>query len=365
MFFDSYITVSSCKPKELFKYDKGQAWQSVRRSKLAMEWMLTKTRGIMVHQASLHLQLRQWLTKEGHSWAVVDSERAIYDFRRMIRLLVRTRRRDRMVPHKFNDLTSLLSLLPSATALLSQPCESGESEDQVEEEVQITPPKQPDPAKLALVAMEKPLVYVSSDEEVTCMVATSEAACSSAEADIDLDVLYDRLFCVFCPRKRLRCKSHVSSTGFVATAIVPREVGDDEWDSLFDAEDSKPAPLPRDYLKMSKATKDAKGKTKKKKKKKKKEVAKADEAEPEVEISEDLSEMSWMPARDVVDSTVHKYMASGIKDSTLRHRLRSIFWHKCKNASERDGLPKEECLRRARLVAKASVARWIELKAMI
>ena len=369
------IPLADCKAKDLFGFPVDGVWQGMRKHKAILMKMASAAAGLIPHQCSFHLQFRAWLARHDLTWSHTDSERAVSHLRSYGMKLQRANTLDHRLPKRFSDLEDL-ALAFKLEQQVQQP-QQPQQQQQQQEQQQQQQSEQPGDSEVQVVpacASEVDVVSACDSSSDVEFVGTSFAP----ECAIDFDELESELF-----DKHRR----ISSKRRDPKQPDPTTVDDAEMLSLmagaFEAE--LRAPLPADYKLMT-AQKKEKNKKKKKKTKKRtttkkqkrdrpctpKKAAKAQAAPADTPPPKAVAAPATTPPPPnavaapanvsvSVDAIARKYVGEPIT-SSAKKRVHSNAWHRQMALCRSQGIVQADASSSASAVAKATVARWIDLK---
>ena len=132
-YFNEVLKVSSCSAKTLWKLDKANFWQRLRKWQRDMAALLGLSAGLVPHASSMHKQFRTWLGSHSLEWCLGDTERCIFHLLHMCRRLRRTKTSGRQPPKKFQELASVMDLIATTKKQVRQ-AEQAEPPERVDDD---------------------------------------------------------------------------------------------------------------------------------------------------------------------------------------------------------------------------------------
>ena len=110
--FDSHVTLSSAKPRELFRFDEKAPWQSIDTNANMLQGLVAACGGLVPKQVNLHQHFRTWATQRAAlTWSITDTERTVFDLRRSMSHLLKSKRNKRPAPRRYSHLTKLIEMM--------------------------------------------------------------------------------------------------------------------------------------------------------------------------------------------------------------------------------------------------------------
>ena len=179
--FANHVSLSHCKPKELWKLTKINArghssdWATMSRHHGALTDLVERSSGRVPRQKNLHKQFVSWMAANSLSWAVRDSERAILHLRTMLMSLLSKKNDDGKPPAKHEKLITIMEKLV---------VDKADGDD--------NPPKRPKCTAPALAALPQ-----HEEEVVVVPIAKKPVPCidiGSSQESVDIDSLEVAMF---------------------------------------------------------------------------------------------------------------------------------------------------------------------------
>ena len=362
--FDKHIRLSEASPKLLWKVVKKQGWSAVAKAEHMIGAILDTTTGGIPHQLSFHAQFASWCAKNELCWTVSDTDRCIYDLRKMMMMLLRIHNcQHRQVPRKCRHLAYLLEKFGSQggnrevptdllTSALPIPwsAQGSDLSDGSEAAVEVPEPH-----------VDVPIVNLIDDSEEN---SSSEDVMMMLPADGEVDI--DKLQISLLAKYRIRKKSSLDGP-------LPGAPTDHELASLFDnaLHAEHEAPTPNQYTKLFKRPGGkVKSKSKNKQKTKKKAptgamIAKATAAGDDLREYEAVShggiKLPGKVSKEIpLDVLVSPYLGSPI-NSIFKKRVYSNAWHKIRKACLDSGVDLEVSKELACIVARQVRTKWARM----
>ena len=345
--FDEAVPLAKCTPGSLFKFLPATKWQDCKTWSVALSSLLGKTNGRIPKQKVLHESLRSWLAKAGKVWSLADSEKAIYDMRKMLQCILKRKQDHGRAPRRYAALDILLSKMHISEDEAEDRVVAYDSDSSSEIPDDIRP--QPLAVQACVGQDSSPVNLVSDDDDVQIIP--------------DGMTLADLEEALFPPVASSSLEEPSSLVTPVKRRRLVRKTFDDTPPKLLDAKavDSivasslahKP-PLPGDFRALSKEFKKKGGKVGKKGGKKKKNklkvvlrkpaaAAKTEAAKTEGDV-DSLDCFKCLSADDLefANTAVASYLAKrgSVDDRILRHRLYSKLWHTKGRTADRNMLAK-------------------------